>query len=129
MDPGARLPDPIDALVRLSPGDDYEYWIHPRDLWPGVLPGHPEATAATCSAGSSAGPSRTEPAGEAVIPLALCLGPVGPVVAAAVVGAMGHQRAVQRSAAGEAFLALAGRPDYPGAGDRRCDPAAGDRAR
>ncbi|GAB1824249.1 hypothetical protein [Herbidospora sp. RD11066] len=116
MDPGVRLPEEIDALVRLAPADDYERWIHPRDLWPGALPNHPEATAAYLLRWICDWADQTEPAGEAVIPLAVSPGPVGPVVAAAVVAAMGHQRAVQRAAAGEAFLALAGRPDYPGQG-------------
>ncbi|WP_066375143.1 DUF6493 family protein [Herbidospora mongoliensis] len=116
MEPPTRLPDHLDPLLRLSPRDDYVYWIHPRDIWPGVLPNHPEATAAYLLRWVCNWAEQSEPAGEAVIPLALSPGPVGPVVAAAVVGAMGHHRALQRSAAGEAFLALAGRPDYPADG-------------
>nr|WP_062331708.1 DUF6493 family protein [Herbidospora sakaeratensis] len=116
MDPGRRLPDHIDALVTLSPDDDYDYWIQPRDIWVGTLPGHPEATAAFLLRWICAWAEQSDPAGEAVIPLAVAPGPVGPVVAATVVAAMGHQRAVQRSAAGEAFLALAGRPDFPAEG-------------
>ncbi|WP_062358151.1 DUF6493 family protein [Herbidospora yilanensis] len=116
MDPGRRLPDHISTLVTLSPDDDFDYWIRPRDIWAGALPSHPEATAAYLLRWICGWADQSDPAGEAVIPLAVAPGPVGPVVAAAVVGAMGHQRAVQRSAAGEAFLALAGRPDFPAEG-------------
>ncbi|TKK81051.1 hypothetical protein FDA94_34240 [Herbidospora galbida] len=116
MDPGRRLPDHVDALFTLSPDDDFNYWIHPRDIWAGTLPGHPEATAAFLLRWICNWADQSEPAGEAVIPLAVAPGPVGPVVAATVAAAMGHQRDVQRSAAGEAFLALAGRPDFPAEG-------------
>ncbi|GLX93448.1 DUF6493 family protein [Herbidospora sp. NBRC 101105] len=116
MNPGRRLPDHISTLVTLSPDDEFNYWVRSRDIWAGTLPNHPEATAAYLLRWICVWADQSDPSGEAVIPLAVAPGPVGPLVAAAVVGAMGHQRAVQRSAAGEAFLALAGRPDFPAEG-------------